>query len=332
MRIYGWSDGRGGVFHYRIREPLRGLRLLGHETATGQALTVKQARTYDVILVRALHDPWSSRAWRLLKESNDVLLVYDLDDDIWAWHPNTKAFQYWNRERRLQAELNIQLADLVTTPSYHLAALLEHLNPNVHVLPNTVPKWLTKIGPNSQPPGVFVIGWEGAAQHLEDLQLIYTPVFRFMLRHPDVHFWLWGPDEFIELPAHLDSRIRCFGWQPDVPSYYRSLCMNIALAPLQEQPFNETKSAIRVQEHSALGIPIIANPSLAYDGFLIHGENGLHANDEFEWELRFEQLYEDSRFRQRLGARGRELAQSWTTEANAQVRARLYQEALNVKP
>src|SRR6266536_1455064 len=301
MRVYGWSDGRGGTFHYRIREPLRGLRLLGHETRTGPALTLAHAETFDVILVRALNDSWSSRAWKYLAESNNVLLVYDLDDDIWAWHSSTRAYKYWTRERRLQAEINIQLADLVTTPSKMLAQILRELNPNVHVLLNTVPKWLTKITPASLPQGKFVIGWEGAIQHIRDLKLVYDPVFRFMLQHSDVELWLWGPDEFKDLPPALHDRVRCFGWQSEVSSYYRSLAMHVALAPLLNEPFNETKSAIRVQEHSALGIPVLASPMPAYRGFLIHGQTGAFIQTRGGWERWLERLYQHADLRERMG-------------------------------
>lgn len=325
--MFGWSDGHGGVFHYRIKEPLRGLRLLGHEAKTGSALQLKLADAYDTILVRALHNPHESRGWLALAQQGKHLLVYDLDDDVWAWHPTSPSAQYWNEQRRLQVEINVQVADLVTTPSPRLGRLLSQLNPNVAVLPNTVPRWLTSI---SQPRrDRFVMGWEGAHQHVRDLELIYKPVFRFMLAHPDVDLHLWGPNEFRELPPGLAGRVRCYGWQPDVPSYYRSLSMDVCLAPLESTPFNETKSAIRIQEHSALGIPVIASRSPAYEGFLKNGINGYFASSAPTWEATLERLHRDPALRLQLGAAGRRLAKGWTTEAQAQVRHRIYQEAHN---
>ncbi|SRR6266704_1101523 len=332
MRVYGWSDGHGGVFHYRIKEPLRGLRLLGHQTQTGSALQLKLADAYDTILVRALHNPHESRGWLALAQQGKHLLGYDLDDDIWAWHPSSDSAQYWNDQRRLQAEINIQVADLVTTPSRQLGRLLSQLNPNVAVLPNTVPRWLTSM---MQPRrDRFVIGWEGAHQHVHDLELIYKPVFRFMVNHPDVEFYLWGPERHTWLPSimqwlppGLAGRIKCHGWQADVPSYYRSLNMDVCLAPLEGTPFNETKSAIRIQEHSALGIPIIGSRSPAHDGFLVDGVNGYFASAPSAWEARLETIYRNPALGKQLGQNGRRLAKRWTTEEQATIRQCILEEA-----
>lgn len=326
MKVYGWDTGNGGVFHYRIREPLRGLRTRGHETFISVALT-PELKTSDVLLVRALNDEWNSRAWLGLAEIGELLLVYDLDDDIWAWHPESSEARYWSDKRRLQAEINIQIADLVTTPSHQFAKILRQLNPNVVVLPNTFPRWLTKINPPfARRP--FVIGWEGAAQHLDDLKLIYVPVFRFMLKHSDVHLWLWGPERFTELPKGLRERVKCFPWQKDVPSYYRSLDMDIALAPLTDDPFNQTKSAIRVQEHSALGHPVIASPSPAYRDYLLPGQNGVYAGSEGVWEECLEELYGNEKLRRQMSNAGRRIAKAWTTEHNAPIRERVFLEAI----
>jgi glycosyltransferase involved in cell wall biosynthesis len=333
MRIFGWSDGHGGVFHYRIKEPLRGLRLLGCQTQTGSALQLKLADAYDTILVRALHNPHESRGWLALAQQGRHLLVYDLDDDVWAWHPTSESARYWNDQRRLQVEINIQVADVVSTPSPRLGALLAQLNPNVAILPNTVPKWLTSI---SQPRrDRFVVGWEGAHQHVHDLDLIYKPVFRFMVNHPDVEFHLWGPERDTWLPSimqwlppGLAGRVRCYGWQPDVPSYYRSLSMDVCLAPLEPTPFNETKSAIRIQEHSALGIPVIASPGPAYEGFLMDSVNGYFASSQASWEKTLERIYRNPTLGEQLGQNGRRLAkQKWTTEGQAAARRLIYQEA-----
>src|SRR6266545_2068962 len=251
MKVFGWSDGHGGVFHYRIKEPLRGLRLLGHQVQTGSALQLKLADVYDTILVRALHNPHESRGWLALAQQGRHLLVYDLDDDVRAWHPTDQSAQYWNEQRRLHAE--------------------------------------------------------------------------FHLWGPERHTWL--PSIMQWLPPGLAGRIRCHGWQADVPSYYRSLSMDVCLAPLEATPFNETKSAIRIQEHSALGIPVLASPSPAHDGYLVDGVNGYLASSPSAWEKALEAVYRNPTLGEQLGQNGRRLAKAWTTEEQATVRQRILEEA-----
>jgi glycosyltransferase involved in cell wall biosynthesis len=331
MRVFGWSTGKGGVHWYRIREPLRGLRLQGHQTDQGIAMfNGQEMHNWDVLLAHGVHQPIPSQGWRRLAELGRHLLVYDIDDDHWNWHPDTSQARYWTEDRLFGVEENLIAADLVTTPSETFAGVLRQLNRRVAVVPNTVPRWLTRIGPSPRQlswKAPFVVGWEGAPHHIDDLRLIWGPLVRFMLRHPEAQFWAWGPASFDELPGALEGRVRIFPWAKDVPTYYRSLDMDVALAPLEPTAFNETKSAIRVQEHSALGIPIIASPGPAYHGYLAPGVNGLFATSEEDWEDALEELHGNHRLRQDMRVAGRKLAESWTTEAQAPMLERVYEEA-----
>src|SRR6266498_1758624 len=229
MNVHGWTDGKGGTSWYRVKEPARALRRLGHAvTVSPQLFEGRSLHDYDALMVRALHDRWNSDAWRRLAEAGRHTLVYDIDDDVWNWHPHTEQYRYWTEARLEQAEQNIVFAHVVTTPSAKFASYLRGLNKNVVVIPNTVPVWLTRINP---PPEKrpFVIGWEGAPHHLDDLKLIWGPVFRFLLKHKETQFWLWGPRDFEELPKYFRDRVRLFPWQKNVPDYYRSLDMDVAL-------------------------------------------------------------------------------------------------------
>lgn len=328
MRIFGWSNAQGGVHHYRIREPLRGLALRGHETKTLPAATADVFDNYDVVLVRGLHNPRNSILWRWAAQSKvRALLVYDLDDDIWGWHPNSQEDRYWNDQRRLNAELNIQCADLVTTPTDALAEVLRELNINVTVLPNTIPDKLLKLLPPKR-NGSFVVGWQGAQQHVRDLELVYNPVLRFMLRHSDVQFHVWGPQGVSDFPNALQSRIHAHPWISSVWGHYARLHMDIGLAPIDPAyRFNETKSDVRLREYAALGIPFVASRSEAYTATAL-STRGLVAETAEEWEEALELLYKDARLRDWIAEQGRLRARLWTTEANGVEWERAYVAAI----
>lgn len=318
-RVFGWSTGKGGVHWYRIREPLRGLKLRGHRTHADSVLfSGESLNDYDVLIAHGVADPKNSHGWQRLAELGRHQLIYDIDDDHWNWHPDTEQYQFWNEDRLMRVEENIIVADIVTTPSRKFAEHLSQLNRNVIVRPNTIPEWLTRIHlPRTNRP--FVVGWEGAPHHIDDLQLVWGPLFRFMIRHADVRFCMWGPwkDPHADYMPGMEDRVQRFSWQKSVADYYRSLDMDVCLAPLEPTAFNETKSAIRVQEHSALGIPIIASPSLAYTEYLFDGRNGFYADEEDEWENHLETLYRDASLRGMMSRQGRKMARAWTTEQNA---------------
>jgi glycosyltransferase involved in cell wall biosynthesis len=330
VRIFGWSNAQGGVHHYRIREPLRGLALRGHETRSLPAAMLDVFEQYDVVLVRGLHHPRNSMLWRYAAESGKhALRVYDLDDDIWAWNPGSEEDRYWTNERRLNVELNIQCADLVTTPTTAMADVLSALNPRVAVLPNTIPKQLLQWLPPKRDR--FVIGWQGAQQHVKDLELIYNPILRFMLRYPDVEFHLWGPGKIMDFPDALAERIFCYAWTNRVWDHYTRLSMDVGLAPLDKRDrFNETKSDIKLREYAALGIPYIASRCEAYTSTAT-STRGLVANGESEWEAALVELYRNASLRQWIAEQGRVRARLWTTEENGKEWEQAYERARHAR-
>lgn len=318
MKILGWSNEAGGVHHYRIREPLRGLKRLGHETHVSRAVLGGDVLSYDVLLVRGLHNARNSVLWRSIAAMGErkTRLVFDMDDDAWAWAPGSKEDEYWTDERRYNLELNIQCADLVTTPSPRLAAVLENLNPNVAVLPNCVPEMLLRLTPDKRDK--FIVGWQGASQHVRDLQLIYNPVFRFMLRHPsDVELHLWGPGAFADLPRGIADRVVTHRWIDSTWQHYYRLNMDVGLAPLDpSDPFNDTKSDIRLREYAALGIPAIASDVPAYV-YTATASRAFLVTEEYQWENCLEMLYMDRQERANRAKDARIVARDWTTESNA---------------
>jgi hypothetical protein len=281
--------------------------------------------------VRALHHPRNSLLWRWAASKQEhPLLVYDLDDDIWGWNPIGEEYRYWNDERRYNAELNIQAADLVTTTNHRLAEVLVDLNPRIAVLPNTIPQTLLRAFENHRRR--FIIGWQGAQQHVRDLQLIFSPVFRFMLRHSEVEFHLWGVQEFVDLPKGLAERVVCHPWQQSVWRHYFSLNMDIGLAPLDmTDRFNETRSDIRLREYAALGFPFIASRGVAYTQTAMDA-GGMLASTEQEWEDHLEELFNNQNLRAQMSVQGRIAARNWTTENNARERERAYERAIYGSP
>jgi glycosyltransferase involved in cell wall biosynthesis len=330
LRVYGWSNAAGGVHHYRIREPLRGLSIRGHQTRSLPVANLEAFEQWDVVLVRGLHNPRNSMLWRWAAQSGKpALRVYDLDDDIWAWPPGTKEYDYWTDERRLNVELNIQCADLVTTPTHSLAEILAELNPRVAVLPNTIPDKLLHLLPQRRDK--FIIGWQGAHQHVIDLQLIYNPVLRFMLRHSNVEFHLWGPHGTLDFPDALANRIITFPWTSRVWDHYLRLNMDIGLAPINMgERFNETKSDIRLREYAALGIPFIASAGTTYANTAL-AARGMLADTEDEWEEALEQLYRKPNLRYWMSEQGRLRARLWTTEDNGKEWESAYVRARNAR-
>lgn len=312
--VYGWNQATGGTYWYRISEPLRGMALHGWEVDSGRELTQEIADKYGIILTHILHDDQGSEAWRMLARRGQNKLIMDIDDDVWNFDPATDAYRYWTGERLLRLQNNMAMCDLITTPSPHLAGLIqEYFKLPVTVLPNYVPEWLTTHKP-VQYRTKFVMGYQGARQHTVDLREIAQDVYLMLSRKRRASVHLWGELNPIGWPT---GRVHRTPWNTDIPAYYRSLAMTIGLGPLADIPFNYAKSAIRAVEYAALGIPAMVTDVPVYRDFVHDGWTGWLIPMRESWLERLEWAYRCREQVMVMGQTARRLAREWTTEANA---------------
>lgn len=320
MNVYGWNDTvrSGGCGWYRIREPLRGLGLLGHNTAYGPELDEKIVSTYETIVSHILWQDAESEAWEILAREGQHQLVFDIDDDVWNYDPSTKNHEFYTPSRLARVERNIQMSALVTVPSEDLANVIAYdrrLNHNVVVLPNYVPERLLTI----ERPSLdrFTIGYQGAIQHQVDMDMIAEPLYR-MFATTDAIAVFYGPGE-ISAPGWPKDRFQCIPWKEDIDSYYNTLHMTIGIGPLRPILFNRRKSGIRATEYHALGIVGIYQDLPPYRGWVEHGKSGylVDVRDSKSWYRWMRKLYNEPERLKTMSEYARYRAKEWTTERNA---------------
>ena len=103
------------------------------------------------------------------------------------------------------------------------------------------------------------VGWAGGASHLGDLELIYD-VVKDLSKEVDWVFFGMCPDKlrpFVKeyhegVPIHL------------YPKKLASLNLNLAVAPLENNLFNDCKSNLRLLEYGACGIPVVCSDTQAF--------------------------------------------------------------------
>jgi hypothetical protein len=343
--IYGWTNGDGGVHFYRLQEPLRVAAKHGIKTGIGNRLDDEVCDQYDTVLAHMLWDERNSGAWQTLASKGRHRLVFDIDDLMWV--PDWKPFRaHYQPDVLDRLRDNIQAAHVVTTPSPTLADQVREFtgHTNVHVCPNTVPGWLTKWRmperpyPNDRatwqryrtiesPP--LVIGYQGSPSHQHDFPIELLKALNGFLEHSPpawtLHFW--GPDIIPGWPTHRTGNTP---WKPSVPSYLRSLSMDIGIGPLADTPFNRCKSSLRAVEYAALGIPAILPDLAPYAdprtpggvGVVEHGVTGLlvqpghTATEHRKWIQQMRYLAGAPGLREEMSNAARLRATEWTTEFN----------------
>lgn len=200
----------------------------------------------------------------------------------------------------------LEVFERFTVSTGPLAEHLRRLRPgcDIEVIPNALsPSWLAfgdALPAIPTAPGTIRY-FPGTTGHTHDFETVRQPLARFLRRHPQVRLEVVGrisvdasafpagqfaqrePVDFHLLPALIKS-----SW--------------VTIAPLADNPFNECKSAIKLLESAAWGIPLVATP---IPDMLVHGGHGvLFARTAEEWEDALERLL-DADEHARVGAEGR---------------------------
>ena len=95
--------------------------------------------------------------------------------------------------------------------------------------------------------------------HGGDLEVI-AEVVRELADEVDWVFFGFCPDAFASLCARIPSGVEIERY----PAYLASLDLDLALAPLEQNRFNECKNNLRLLEYGVLGFPVICSDVLCY--------------------------------------------------------------------
>lgn len=287
-RIYAWVTDGGACDWYRVVSPLSTLASRYPDEYTWSAggpvmfpepFFHKRDGERDIVIGQRVAG--DQPLWRELCQRDDIITVYDLDDDLLDVDPaNTVPHRIYAPLRQGTLE-NIQRADVVTVSTPNLAEKIfeETEHPHVEVLPNCTAAHL--LAPPPQVPrsdAVVRIVWAGSPFHHQDWQRTGAGEALRALRetHGDrVRFTSMGGDymshyvpcEQLPLVGIGDHYLRLHGQY------------DIGLAPLYPHPFNDCKSWCKALEYAAGGIVPVCSPRPQYHEWA-HGGAGLVVGDD----------------------------------------------------
>lgn len=256
----------------------------------------------DVIVIqRPLYQPMWAIATAAKRQGMTV--VVELDDNLHQLHRRNHMAR--NVDPRVQplhnivwAQRTIDVADMliVSTP----AIARQYGREKSVIVRNYLPGHILPLAPKTS-PARDVLGWTGhIGVHPEDLQSTGGGL-RNLTRPFTVVGGTEGVADALGLPENR-VRLGCI-WQKDIPTYWHALgqTIGVGVAPLQASAFNNAKSALKIMEYNALGIPYVASPSAEYQWYTRRSRGGLLAESRGQWErytkrvLTSDTLYEDLR-------------------------------------
>lgn len=304
---------------YRSIVPMLALEARGHQT---RQLDPSADRTWaglvrwcDVLHIHRVCDEGVVGLARSAKEQG-VAVVWDDDDDVTKIARDMPGYRTSGGivgQRRLTARRRIfELADLVTTPSEHLAGIFRAGGASrVRVIENYVGDETARArDPSSD---TLVVGWTGGSEHRHDVERLplRTALQRLLDACPDVRVHTIGTALGLEHAryGHV-KRVEFRRLLREVSAF------DIGIAPIAaELPINQARSNVKLKEYAAAGVPWLASPIGPYAGMGERQGGRLVADDQ--WFEQLERLVRDKRARRKLAKRAERWGRGQTITRNA---------------
>jgi GT2 family glycosyltransferase/SAM-dependent methyltransferase/glycosyltransferase involved in cell wall biosynthesis len=268
-RILAHPADRFGCGEYRIISPMRQLNQGGlvQGWETGNYVSVPELLRFapDAVVFQRQIESHQIELIETYIRNLKAFRVYEIDDLI--TNVPLKSLGRQAFEKLKAAGLNkkfrkaIGLCDRLVVSTQYLADEYGTFNQDVRVVPNYLERarWgeLTSTRRQGEKPRV---GWAGGVHHTGDLDLIIDVVKE---THEEVQWVFFGlcPEvlqPLVEYHHGVDLE--------EYPKKLASLDLDLAIAPLEDVPFNHAKSHLRLLEYGILGFPVICTDITPYRG------------------------------------------------------------------
>ncbi len=259
-----------GCGQYRIIQPFNALRSAGLiDGALSRGLMhVTDLERYapDVVVLQRQISSERLEAMRRMRAFSGAFKVYELDDYL----PNLplKSVHRSHMPKDIVKSLRrgLSYVDRFVVSTEAIAEAFGDFHPDIQVRHNTLdPRfWGMALPESERGTGAKPrVGWAGGASHTGDLEMI-EDVIKALAGEVEWVFFGMCPDR---LRPYIHE------YHPGVPiaQYPAALArlnLDLALAPVEQNLFNECKSNLRLLEYGACGYPVICSDIRCYSGDL----------------------------------------------------------------
>lgn len=338
--VYTYEQIVASLEAYRLFNPmLRANMQINRGVVDGEFLTAPIKDSDIVVFQREFPANFSNYLAVMSQAANlEKPVVMDLDDDLLALpvhHPDRVKLNYAKAQIPILTGMLQATALTVTTP--YLADLLRKYNSNIFILPNFLDDSLWQFNaPQVEPVGDKIrIFYMGTVTHVPDLEML-KPVFRTLaIKYPGrLEFVFYGANLNFEesIPATITNcQSETFVYKEYVKVALAQKA-NIAIAPLEDIPYNHCKSTIKFFEYTAMGLPGVYSRVTPYSTVVEEGVNGFTASTIDEWIDALSQLIENPQLREKIALAAQEtVRQDWLLSDHAHLWPETYAEIAELK-
>ena len=342
-----------------------------HEDGSGKVHLLKDytgenLEWADIVFTQNIHNFGGNYTFELMHRAATAgkLTHYDNDDLLTDLYGGHRLFDAYKDNNLAELTKNIYgFVDIVSVTQRKFAERIsDHVGRALVIIKNAIdfnlpcwnePKLKTR-------KGVTRVGWVGGIHHEEDVKEFPGVAMAVNSRAgaENVHWgWYgrppmpineatgqpepdWQQEVWVNYEKFLSRGIRhrnfqVFGAMP--AEHYGKMYTNIdvAIAPLQMNNFNDSKSEIKVAECGRYGIPLIASNVGCYDETIINGQTGYLIspdNPRKEWVSRLTKVIKDPKHRIEMGRNLQKIVnENFDINKNVYGRIKLYREIIDVK-
>jgi glycosyltransferase involved in cell wall biosynthesis len=251
-----------------------------------------------------------------------ICLIYSIDDDLLNFQP--RLFRNGLSEEKMRVvRYFAREANGIIVSTECLRERLLGFNSRIVAVPNTLDErlWKSKLDWKLRKARTAgkIIGFMGTYTHDEDLMVVLQPLREVLRKHGDnieaEFVGGFADPALMRAFEGLPVRVVNVEGNTEYPAFVRWMMQNLrwdlAIAPLEDNPFTHCKSDIKFLDYSALGIAGIYSRVPAYETTVRHLETGyLSSNLPNAWREAFEILFADDFLREKLARQAQEYVYS----------------------
>ena len=301
------SSGSG---QYRVIEPLNALQDEGKAQScvvfpinrdisrVPSSIELVRSGLDRLIVQNAIGDLQLARLEEYRVNLPKLGIVHMLDDLFGNLPGKHHLHNYHKREGNTRLRRALELSDRLVVTTEPLREYYQAFVPETRVIPNSLVEttWFDLPVTRRERRGKLRVGWAGAQQHLGDLDMIQTVVAHFSTQVDWVFMGMCPPS----IQPHV-KEVHPFVSIDVYPQTLANLDLDIAIAPLEDNPFNACKSNLRLLEYGAMGWPVVCS-----DVYPFRTDNppvSRVPNDLDAWVAALNALIGDEVLRQKMGGK-----------------------------
>lgn len=253
-----------GCGNYRILQPVAAMNEFGlaeARTSMKYYSPVEMQRySPDVLVLQRQMSREKIEQQRRLARFSPCFKVAELDDYL----PNLPLKSVHRNQlprdilKTMREALKLVDRFVVSTPA--LAEALADMHPDIRVVENRLPtQWWRGLQGKRRAGDKPRVGWGGGAGHRGDLELI-GDVVKELANEVEWVFFGMCPDTLRPFAHEIHSFVSIDKY----PAALAALDLDLALAPLEDNVFNQCKSNLRLLEYGACGFPVVCSDVRPY--------------------------------------------------------------------